>query len=487
MLMSTYPEYIQSSFPYDPTQFVEREHELRMIADRVRPVQLGEISVEVMVHFWGVWGIGKTWLIQHVQHLYAYSPAQQLPSLGLRATFTMLCSFSQSVPLETYIRDLAEQVLAQLGQVVPAEVHATLLHVRDSGEASRLLDALLAISSQFVPVILLDQVEQAEHNVWRRLEQDLIEPLIRREAAVVVSASRYAAPRWRSFELRRRTMATPISRLQPFSRDVVLQQFEQRGYRTVFDVLYPYCAGNPQLIDALVRHVCAWQHDQAALDQDLGNYQAAMLQILRLAETELLEHVSPQLRPIVYAIAPLRFYRIEALRFMLTEQQMVAEEQPDGFYLSMMRDLSEMTDLIWWDRRSRAYMISEVARQVINRRQLLEDQHAFAASHRQASQMYWGWMRQFVRTGEEYALEILFHLACLYQVDRDEQYLYAEIKKVLDFVRQHFSIQHVLLFQNLVNVDTELADLFPKDVLADLFRQIEQMLEQKMTGAVSSN
>ncbi len=134
-----------------------------------------------------------------------------------------------------------------------------------------------------------------------------------------------------------------------------------------------------------------------------------------------------------------------------------------------------------------AGLISEVARQVINRRQLLEDQHAFAASHRQASQMYWGWMRQFVRTGEEYALEILFHLACLYQVDRDEQYLYAEIKKVLDFVRQHFSIQHVLLFQNLVNVDTELADLFPKDVLADLFRQIEQMLEQKMTGAVSSN
>ncbi len=101
-------DLVQSSRPYNPTLFVDREIELRIIAKKVRQLQLGGTVFESIVHFSGVCGIGKTWLVQHFQHLYAYTSTSVTPSRSERPTFTLLYTFpadGTAASLEACVRE----------------------------------------------------------------------------------------------------------------------------------------------------------------------------------------------------------------------------------------------------------------------------------------------------------------------------------------------------------------------------------------------
>ncbi len=130
------------------------------------------------------------------------------------------------------------------------------------------------------------------------------------------------------------------------------------------------------MVDAIGQHLMLWSAGQRMITQVwLDRHQSELLQILRISEEQLLEHVPAELRSVIYAIAPLRFYRLEALRFMLTEQHVEGGERPDGHYLNIVRELDQAAEIAWWHRQSRAYVTSEVVRRLVNRRQLLEDRH----------------------------------------------------------------------------------------------------------------
>ncbi len=80
--------YISTHRPYDTKRFVDRDRELGCVRDQVQHIRDHVITREPLINYWGVKGIGKTWVLRHVRYLFAYSGE----SLYGRPTFTALYS-----------------------------------------------------------------------------------------------------------------------------------------------------------------------------------------------------------------------------------------------------------------------------------------------------------------------------------------------------------------------------------------------------------
>lgn len=314
---------------------------------------------------------------------------------------------------------------------------------------------------------------------WEEIERFLIEPLISTGHILVVVAGRRQIPRWRRFEVRRRVMDTQKSRIHPFSKEDVLKQVASRHYRLPVNLLYPYTAGNPHLVEAIARNFETWAdiNEQAQYDQAwLDSHHSSLLAILRPSKERLLEYVSPALRQVLEAISPLRFYRLEALRYMLVAQDQASATDPDGYFLGLVRELDAKTEVAWWDREHRAYITSEDVRQIMNRVQLLADPSLYTTRHQLALQMYRKWAEEYPPASEEFVLEIWFHSASLYLADRNLERTRAEIVNALAFAGE-LNSDRLMVLQKQFEADTELAELLPDPLQEELTMRVGELLE----------
>lgn len=468
---------------YDQSLFVNRQGELRTIGEKMRQAQTGDVIAEPVVNFWGVGGIGKTWLLNHLYYLYRYpaEPTTQ-PRLLERPTFALYYTFSDkvtAVSLPTLTKSLARETMSQLSPVLSTKVRDILVQAENTGKIELVVNALADLSRRFVPLILLDNTEKIAPADWAKVEQQLIEPLVSTNHALVVVAGRRQVPRWRRFEVRRRVMQPNQTQVRAFDKSGVTKQITQRDYHIPVDLIYPFTAGNPHLVDAIAQNILSWtkgaEPDQATIDQ----YQDGLLQILRAYEDQLLDHVPAELRPVLNIISPLRFYRMESLRSMLTKQEPGVTPQPDLYYLNILRALDQQTEVVWWDRERRAYATNEIVRQVINRRWLLADSENYAVQHRQVVELYWGWARDYPEASEDLVLEIWFHLANLYLVHRNPARLRSEIDEAFDFAQAYLTSDRLLILLKQLEGDHELLDLLPDDLQAHLVQALEQSLDNK--------
>jgi hypothetical protein len=475
---------VQKSRPYAPAFFVNRDDELLEIDKKVEQLQAGGTVPDPIVNFWGVGGIGKTWLLQHLYHRYRYQaePSIGLPSLK-RSTFALLYTFSdepRTTSLTQAVKELGAQALSQLPSSVSNEDHALLVRASETGNVEALLRSLAKLSTRFVLLLLLDAADTVPASVWEELETQLIEPVVLGGNALVIVAGRRQVPRWRRFEVRRRVMEPEKSHLRAFDRQAVINQINKLDYRIPIDLLLPYTAGNPLLVEAIAWHIRAWtpqdkKPDQASLNQHRGD----LLQILSAYEQQLLEHVPSDLKPVLYAVSPLRFYRLESLRFMLTKQSPEAGSRSEFYYLNTLRALDREIEVVWWDRECRAYATSETVRKVINRRWLLEDGKNYTARHGSALEMYWDWASDYAEASEDSILEIWFHLASVYLATGDLDQLRREAMEALSFAGEHLSSGHLLILQKQLEGDKELRDLLPEALFDELSQSLEQSVESK--------
>lgn len=468
---------------YQPPLFVNRDDELRIIEKKVRQAQAGGIITEPVVNFWGTGRVGKTWILRHLRHLYEYraEPTTAPPPLE-RPTFALLYTFPDeptTASLPDVAKALAAEALLQIAPALTTVDQRLLVQARDTGSIRDLVRALVELSHDFVPLMLLDSAEKVPSAVWQELELRLIEPLVTTGRVLIVVVGRRQVPRWRRFEVRRRVMEPDKTQVRAFDRSAVIKQINQRDYRIPVDLLFPYTAGNPHLVDAIAQNVLAWtkgvEPDRASLD----HHRDGLLQILRVYEEQLLENVSPDLQRVLCVVSPLRFYRLEALRFMLTKQNTVTEIQPDGYYLQLLYALDQQTEVVWWSRERRAYTTDEMVRRVVNRRQLLEDSADYATRHRQALEMYWHWAQEHPEASEDFIVEIWFHLASLYLADSDLPRLRSETERALDFAREKLTAERLLILQKQLQGDKELLDLLPDDLPNELVQRLEQSLNRK--------
>jgi hypothetical protein len=294
--------------------------------------------------------------------------------------------------------------------------------------------------------------------------------------ALVVVAGRRQVLNWRRFEVRRRVMEPDRSHIGAFDEETVIKQIRKHAYDVPVELVFPYTGGNPLLVDALAQHIVEWNTGAAGNQLNrawLDERQSGVLQILRASEAQLLENVPTALLNVLYAVSPLRLYRLEALRYMLTKAETEPADRAEGYYLNLLRALDQQTDVVWWDRARRAYVTSQDVRQIVNRRQLLDDPDVYIARHNQALEMYWGWVQEYPEASEDFILEIWFHLASRYLVDTDAGDLRSEILRALDFARTRLKPDRFMILPQQLRGDRELLDLLPDELLGELLGKLE--------------
>jgi len=379
-----------------------------------------------------------------------------------------------ALSLEQITRTLAEQVYTQLTFVLSKlsqEDQDRFEQARSFGHTLSLVNILLILARDYTPLLLIDNAENIPSSDWSALESQLIEPLVSAGQSLVIVAGRRQVLNWKRFEVRRRVMEPDKSHVGAFDEETVSKQIHQHAYDVPVELIFPYTGGNPLLVDALAQHIVEWKRGVAGEDLNhawLDQRQGGILQILRASEAKLLENVPTALLSVLYAVSPLRFYRLEALRYMLIRSEIESADRAEGYYLNLLHALDQQTDVVWWNRERRAYVTSQDVRQIVNRRQLLEDPDVYVGRHTQACDMYWGWVKEYPEASEDFILEIWFHLASRYLADSNADVLHTETMRALEFARTHLKKDRFIILPEQLRGDRELLDLLPDDLRGEL-------------------
>jgi hypothetical protein len=475
-----YLDWLQRPRAYQPSLFIERDKELAAVRSKVRQAQSSHYLRQPVIHYWGIQGIGKTWLLHHLQHLYSYRHISATFLQLERPTCALLQSQINHPPgqsLAGFVQELAGGLLAQVGPLLQDSEIEQLEQARQSGSPLAFVSALLPFSERAIPLIMFDDVEEIPAATWVEMESSLIEPMAKSGRILIIVSGRQHLPHWQRFEVRRRVM--PPDRLPAFDKEAVSRQITQRNYPLSGELLFPYTAGSPHLTDVTAQHILSWARDE--FHPQLGplwfeQHQEGLLQILMAAEHQLLDGFPEQLRPVLNVLSPLRFYRLEALKQMLAQQKDFSAGQPDGYYLTLLRNLDRQTDVVWWQHDKRAYVTNEIIRQLINRREWLSERRRYIHKHQLASNMYWQWVRQRPHTSEDFVLEIWFHQASIFLADKNETLLQTKIGETMRLVQNYFGPDHILILQKQFEADHDLHDLLPAALHTYLGQELDSLL-----------
>src|SRR5262249_1096904 len=100
----------------------------------------------------------------------------------------------------------------------------------------------------------------------------------------------------------------------------------------------------------------------------------------------------------------------------------------------------------------------------------------YAARHRRALEMYGRWADDLPGASEDFLVEILFHQASLYRVDRDVDKLLATSRETLQFARKHLTDDRFLVVRMQFDEqkgDHEFLDLLPDAVRTSLIHNLD--------------
>ncbi len=463
---------------YQPGLFVNRQGEIDLVQKIIQSLQSNQPVSETVINFWGTRGIGKTWILQQLKNKYLYKPS----SKEKYPTFTLLFEFSDDAKkdaLEKLAKDLAGQLIIQFSD---SNNKLLLNRLAALSGLEELADIIFSLSKNFIPIILLDNIENIPSEIFEEIERQLFEPIVSTGRTVIVVSGRRQVLRWRRFEVRRRVLEPSKSQVRPFDKQAVTNQIRNRKFLIPVNSLFPYTAGNPHLVDTLIAQIQSWQVSEKKKKIDtawMDAHQSGLLKVLRATENDLLKKINNRLKSSLVAVASLRFYRLEAMRSMLTTKSNKTNKHPDGYYLNLVRDLDQETDVVWWDRERRAYVTSEVVRKLINRRQLLENKKEYISSHENALEMYRLWTIENPRTSEEFIVEMLFHYASLFEVTKKVSELRSNFNEILHLISKLTS-DRMLILQKQVDGDRELLDLLPEKLYDEFRQKIETLLKTSL-------
>lgn len=468
--------------PYDTNRFVNRDFELSFVREQIRLVQEQGFSSEPVINYWGVRGIGKTWVLSHLLHTYKF----RLQTSYFRPTCAVLYSAenSRANQLSALVAHLSQELLAQLGSALDLDEQSLIERSLNSGELVDLATAISAFAKRFLPIVMVDDCECFDAEQWKAFVGGFIEPLVPSGRVLIILAGRRQAPRWSRFEVRNKVAPPERTLIRAFNKEAVINQIGHADYtvsREIVDLMYPYTAGNPQIVDAIARHVIEWTprgEDFSALKAWFDQRRTALAQILQKALDQLLEHTPQHLLPYLQAVAPLRFYHLAAMRNMLAGQE-DGGRYADGYYHQILRDLDINTEVVWWERERRAYVTSDVVRQIMSRHQLLADPKGYVERHTIAVQMYRRWVTTFPQASEEFIVEIIFHQACLYLEHRDIAHLQEQTTKHLSFANDHLNLERFHTLQRQLEGDREIFDLCPPQVRQQLIQDLASKIAAK--------
>lgn len=461
---------------YLPELFVNREQELEIVERAIHAARAGLHVAAPVINYWGVMGIGKTWILEHLRDRYQIKPDDYTI---INEPYVLPVLNRQNPPKGDTVTTIPEitrtfsiQIQQQLKRAASPDQAAQIKDTENSGDLKNLAAFLLRISGRrFIPLILIDDSQDISTADWEKIEEDLIEPLVTSTRAIIVVAGRRQVPRWRKFEVRRRLLQPEQSRVRPFNREGVQKQFESLGKPQAAELLYPFTAGTPYLVNSVAKELPAQQIPQRWLDE----HRSTLFNILQQYENRLRLEVPVELNKMLEAVSFLRFYRVDALRSMLSSLDAKQGLYPDTYYLKALRELDQQTEVVWWDREQRAYITSETVRQVITRRIQLQQPGLYERRHLAAIDLYWKWANEYPWTSEDFLIEIIFHEASIYTMNQNSKSFWKTIEEILNFIQLNLNTDHKLVMQKQLEGDQEIEDLLREEFF-ELKNKIGELL-----------
>lgn len=401
----------QEEAPYDTPLFADRENELDFITHKLAAAEgLYRPFVEVI----GVRGIGKSWLLAHIQHLYQWNGLESRkvkpPTVCALADLKEYQKVGQGAAL---LGMMAEQLRDQLGDVRSDYAE----HWPAPGEAvpaGSFVELVRALTAHFTPILIFDTVELAEPALLEWLETEVLFDLLRTERVLVVVSGRKKM-RWKEFEVRRRRDLLEVG---AFRRSAARQQLDKLEAGTIADPLYEYTAGHPGanriLRDELIQLSERTRRPlDAVLVREKAEEVAAILK-QKVVEAYFLSLAEDWLQPLLRAISVLRQFHPTTLRdFAIQFEQPGCGGKPyteerGGFYLDAVRAMVDTT-LVAWRSTLGGYALAPVMRRIMSHQSLLEDKEDFIRRNEFAAVLYERWMRTDPDRSSGFLLEWLYH------------------------------------------------------------------------------
>ena len=229
---------LAEEYAYASGGFAAREEQIGLVSDKLKLAQRGNPDHRLLVEFFGVPGVGKSWLLARLCECYAARP--QGCTVSALVTFERV---SQDTDWYALLRTIAEQIRAQ----VPT-LDATAFEPQEAAKERRselsaeLVKLVNGLPRSHISLLLFDATEESSELLeW--LEDDIVCPLLRSNRVVLVFAGRHWLP-WKRFEVRQRVEAVS---LEPFGEcDSTAAMLEKLGVDPqLAGVFFAYAFGHP--------------------------------------------------------------------------------------------------------------------------------------------------------------------------------------------------------------------------------------------------
>lgn len=461
-------------------EFVNREEEINLIEDRIGTIRYGGSVFKVVINFYGVVGIGKTYLLKKLRELIL---DKELPCAYVDLAERDYSAQDRLLLLE----DLADRLPNSAdGAPLTASVNNPEGDLQTTLEAFlNYIDHLTRQCSEPV-VFLFDTLEKGDQELLDWLEDAVISPLIQTDRVLVVVASR-AAYRWKRFEVRRRSES---HQLGPFSEKTTERQLpsEYNALAPKFvQLTHGHPFGNSRVLES-VRQI-EQEVGRPLHPDDFENYQKRLIQELvdKLIVPHVMEGVSSEIRRACRVMALARQFDVNMLRRLLT--QFVEDPFAGKSAAYFLRVVGEMvkTTLVEWSSDRKGYKLDDTIRWMLALNMRLLARERYEEINRKLIELYTEWINEVPENRSGFIIERLYHEACLQSVQGVEASVIADqlCELLKDYLEKYYPIEEgklphqglTALMEDLAE-DTELLGFLSADRRHCLVETIENVVER---------
>lgn len=472
-------------------EFVGRKDLLNWLEQKIANKQQFGVFADPLINFWGVTGIGKTYLLKYIKYRYGYMRQVEQNSCAVYLDFESVAfNDNERQATLTIMRVLTQLFLAEIEpSTTPddiADEYKQISHQPVEAQLNLFLQTTLRLAERCTPILLLDTAEKISAEYIYAIEDELLEPLLLSDKVLIIIAGRRNIPHWNRFEVRRREDKSAESKLAALSNSEAYAILEKRNATAHIDwsSLYRVTAGMPRLITELLDALLSDPQRIATKQKIVADDEAVrhiVLPIIKAYQAKVLNTASREQKLFLDILLPLRRYRTDALRWMIETLSNPYLKQLNNFQLlRVLRELDQTLDIVWWDSNKGEYVTEASVRRVFEQIKRLQDEAEYVALHEAALGFYQDKAEKYPRTSTDSLVEATFHQAILSATNLADFELFAF---VWQFANAHLPFDEVVVlqeaFRNLPKKDSELGDQLGEMVISTIVNKLETVLERK--------
>jgi len=369
---------------YDPTWFVNREREIRLVLDKAAAIAGGEPVRERAIVFWGYRGSGRTWLLRRLTELL-----EEIP--GMTSAYLDLAWYT-SQPIEEVIRDLFVRAAGSIWgpDSDQASLYSRAVDIPFSTVAAWLIRDVRDFLQERALVLLLDHVYESDWELLELLEDEILALLAVQPHVLIVMAGRGRAYPWKTPELR---LYTEEHYLQPFDEPLTEKQLKKQTPEAV--------ARTPQIY-------------QMSQGYPLGNYLLAtrptVAQAMQEVVDALLDGVPARERSWLEALCVLRAFDEERIPILVAAyfDDPAIRNWPYK-EVRQVRDRLLQTALLRWSEDAGGWELDQAMRPVLEKYLEQSKPDVWQRLHCAAYRLYRYWEKQYPDEQQRWQDEARYH------------------------------------------------------------------------------